>query len=184
MSQPIFPAARDAESLATFGVELYTKTFRRVLVYPYNTTVTTLVGALAGDLYGEDLEKRFPFELSYETPVLIAYLPGWKAELTKMGVDDQRPLTIAFNPDIILNAGKPLPVTGFHVLIQNERYKILQENPTDYFSNIDRTFTHTCLTQRFRPTSVTPYSGSQEIAEDVEGNKQPVRESGSNIYEP
>jgi hypothetical protein len=154
MSLPIFPSPNDAVFMASFGKELYAKCFRRCTVFPFRSSIRVQ----DDDIYGEDLQKLFPLDLSYETPCLIAQLPGWKAKLTKEGVDQERDLTVAFNRDLLIAGNHPFPTTGFHLVIQEERYKILSENISDYFANIDVTFTWTVLTTRWRPQSVSGVS--------------------------
>jgi hypothetical protein len=148
----MFPPPQDAVIMAEFAKEATAKLARRVIVYPFSSKLRNL----EADIYGEDLDVNYPKEDSYETPCWLTELPSKQAELTRAGVDESRQLQLVFNRDLIEEAGKPLPRTGFHVLIENELYEIMQENPTQYFASIDRTFSWTCIVQRYRPSSIPP----------------------------
>jgi hypothetical protein len=159
---PRFPSPRDAETLARFGRELYAKAFRRVSVRPYRPGPRTEEDVA----YGEAPFKDWPEALAYETPCLVAVMPGWQTKLTPWGIDQERPLTIHFNPDIILADGHPLPGIGDHLVMQNDRYRIEQVNPSDWFGNTDRTFTHVAMVRRYRPTTVSPYTSRAGLEEE------------------
>jgi len=165
MTDPKFPAPPDAEGWASFQSEIYSTMMQRVTVYPYTTKVVTL----ADNTYGEDMAQEWPEWLSYVTPVYIAVRPGWKTKVTAEGVDEERPLTLCFDRDLILKSGKPLPATGFLIYIQGEYYRVMQDNPADYFANLDRVFTHVVLVQRYRTESVS--------RGDITGEEPPVDRS-------
>lgn len=160
MSDPRFPSSTDATAFAYWNTEIYNLMFRRVMVFPYTTDKQN-----PDNLYGEDMGEKWLEEDSYETPCYIADLPGWKTKVTPQGVDESRPLTLCFNKNLIEASGKPLPVTGFLIYLQNEYYRVMQENPIDYFANTDQTFTHIVLVQRYRTESVS--------RGEVKGDHQP-----------
>jgi hypothetical protein len=158
MGEPVFPPSGDFASLASFGKELFIKSFRRVIVYPFTTTIDNLEDS--DDIYGEDFKKSFPLTEAFETACLIAALPSKKQGLTKEGIDETRELIAAFNKALLESQGKKLPDIGWHILIERERYKILSTNPTDYFANFDSTFTHTVNIMRYQPRSASPHSST------------------------
>ena len=169
MTDPKYPAPPDADSWAFYQTEIFQTMMRRVIVYPFVTQVITL----ADNMYGEDMKQSWPEELSYETPVYIATLPGWKTKVTAEGVDEDRPLTMAFDKDLIFKANKPLPVTGYLIGLQEEYYRVMQENPVDYFANLDRTYTHLVLVQRYRTESVSRGDISSDTVDPVERSEYP-----------
>jgi hypothetical protein len=174
---PRFPIPSDADGLAFFGLEIFETMFRRVRVHRWLPTVETQ----ADNVYLEDLKGTWPADLAYDMPAFIAELPGWKAKLTKQGVDEERDLTIAFNQQLILAANQPYPTEGDLIEIftggdprsvkrpdggaltdpQNlgtsDFYKVHATNPADLFANlsIDRTYTWVCLVKRHRYESVS-----------------------------
>jgi len=162
---PKFPSPVDSNFFAHINHEVYSLMMREVTVFPYSTQVTSTDAHLLPDgglgvvptenLYGEDMKEKWLESDSYVTPCYIASLPPWRTKVTAEGVDEDRPLTLYFDKELIEQRGKPLPAIGFLIFLQGEYYRVMEDNPTDYFANLDRAFTLICLVKRYRYESVS-----------------------------
>lgn len=169
-ANPIFPVPEHVGGFSFYNRQVYSAMFRRVRVHPWVTEVKTLTD----DIYGEDLSGTWPEAQIYETPAYFAEMPGWRAKLTKQGLDEDRPLIGCFNQSILTDGKNPFPKLGDLVEVitgpdsnavgsdatlfgTSDFYKVMQENPSDLFANlsVDKTFTWTVTLNRHRYESVS-----------------------------
>jgi hypothetical protein len=133
--------------------ELYRRFMRQVDVYIYDKNT--------GDkLYGENMDKSFgnfsPSDKpTYSIEAYFPELPEWKAKLKKFGLDESRFFKAFFFYDSFTEAGVTRPTIGDHIVVEGERYKIIQDNPRDYFLNSQIPMTFQVDLMRIRPTSIT-----------------------------
>lgn len=133
--------------------ELYARFMKIVDVYIYDKQT--------GDqLYGENLDKTFgnmkPTNIpTYQIAAYFPELPEWKAKLTKFGLDEKRNFKAFFFYDSFAEAGVVRPSIGDHIVVEQECYKIVQDNPRDYFFNSQIPMTFEVELIRVRPESIT-----------------------------
>lgn len=171
LKDPIFPPPGHAKGFGYYNRQIFQTMFRRVRIHVWTPTIQTL----SENIYGENLDGTW--QSVYEAACYLAELKGWKQKLTSQGIDEDRPLLAAFNQDLLTQANNPFPkagdlieiVTGQDqsnpkadpnapvVLGTSDYYKVMSENPTDYFGNLstDRTYTWTVQVQRYRFESVS-----------------------------
>lgn len=152
MVTKLFQSDRDLAFMKRVAREVFRKFVFPVDVYLYDR----LPGAEAGDIYGEDYDKSFTkgdSAPSYSIEAYFAELPDWKSKLTKHGLDEERPVRGHFLMEDFSTLGVRPPKVGDHVGLQGERYKVVQDNPTDYFLNTRQVVTYSVDLVRVRPES-------------------------------
>ena len=84
----------------------------------------------------------------YEVEAYIPDLPGWQNSTTKFGMDETRNLIMYFSIDVLNETGFPYPDIGDYIYVQDDTYKVVQTNPTDYKSNLQIPLSHVCELKR------------------------------------
>jgi hypothetical protein len=146
----LFQSDRDLAFWKSINREVYKKFMRKIEIFLYDRN-------LKDPLYGEALDKSFnagSSQPSYEIEGYFVELPEWKAKLTKHGLDEARPLKCHFFIDSFQELGVTPPRIGDRLRVEGELYKVMQENPTDYFGNTQKVMTYSVDLQRVRPESI------------------------------
>lgn len=155
----LFQGSADLAFAKRVNREAYKAFMKSADVYLYRE-------GLKDPLYGEATDKSFEQDSrpSYSVECYLAELPEWKAKLTKHGLDEERPLKAHFFADAFSERGVQPPSVGDHVVVEGERYKVMQTNPRDYFGNTQVAMTYSVDLQRVRPESspVRPRSSSED----------------------
>lgn len=146
----LFQSDRDLAYWKRVNRELYKKFMKPVEVYLYDRQ-------MKDSLYGEAVDKSFDEGSSTPSYVMEAYfeeLPEWKAKLMKHGVDEVRPLKAYFFADSFAELGVRPPGIGDHLKVEGVRFKVMQDNPKDYFFNTQKAITYSVDLERVRPESI------------------------------
>jgi hypothetical protein len=147
----LFQGANDLAYMKRINRELYKKFMMPTDVYLYDHNQKD-------PLYGESTDKTWNQATSKPSYTVEAYFPeltDWKAKLTKHGLDEKRPLKGYFFVDSFPELGVEPPRVGDRISIEGELYKVMQDNPKDYFFNTQIPLTHSVDLQRVRPESIT-----------------------------
>lgn len=146
----LFQSERDLNFWKRINREVYKKFLRKVEVFLYDRN-------LKDSLYGEATDLSFnsgSSSPSYEVEAFFEELPDWKAKLTKHGLDESRPIKAHFFADAFSELGVNPPRIGDRIRVQGEFYKVMQDNPRDYFGNTQKTLTYSVDLERIRPESI------------------------------
>jgi hypothetical protein len=146
---PTFITSSDVDYWRRINIEAY-----RMFMFPI--TIYKLKNAPHDTLYGEDL--NIEYEEPYTLEGYIPNLPGWKADVSKFGMDEKRALNAFFSPDLAAADGKALPNLGDRLVVQDDTYYVSQENPEDYGSNLQLHLSWIVTLIRTRP--VNPVQGT------------------------
>lgn len=144
----LFQGSRDLDYWKATNRERYKKLVKPTDVYLYDRV------ADADQLNGENMDQTFhgfTRTPSYTIEAYFKELGDWEAKLTKFGVDERRPLKGYFFIDSFTEKGVQPPRIGDHIVVQGERYKVMQNNFADYFGNTQEPMTYVVELQRTRP---------------------------------
>lgn len=169
----LFQGPNDLAFWRRINRELYKNFMALVAIYIYDRNT--------GDrLYGENLDKTFgnfspQAEPTYYVEGYFPELPEWEAKGTKFGLDEKRGFKGYFFYDSFKELTPPQqpPKTGDHLVVQGERYKVMQFNPGDYFVNTQIPLTFSVTLERVRPESITT-----KPREETEDQMYPVSRLG------
>lgn len=146
----LFQSDRDLAFWKRINREVYKKFLKKVEVYLYDRQ-------MKDPLYGEALDLSFneaTSKPSYEVEAFFEELPEWKLKLMKHGLDEARPIKAYFFIDSFAELGVAPPRVGDRLRVEGELYKVMQDNPKDYFGNTQKVLTHSVDLQRVRPESI------------------------------
>lgn len=146
----LFQGPRDLAFARRINREVYKAFMKPADVYLYRRGVKDEVYLEATDQSFEKDSKP-----SYTTECYLAELPEWKAKLMKHGLDEARPLKAHFFAGTFEELNVRAPGIGDHIVVEGERYTVMQVNPRDYFGNTQQAMTYSVDLQRYRPESVT-----------------------------
>ena len=90
--------------------------------------------------YNESPNRQY--EKPYEIEAYLPSLPKWNNVTSKFGMDETRNLIMYFSIDLLNETGFPYPDIGDYIEVQNDTYKVVQTNPTDFKSNLQIPLSH------------------------------------------
>lgn len=146
MADPVFfLPTKDLQFLRDITFEAGTLFLREIEVGIINRDTTAV-----DTLYGE--AKNIEFQ-TYKIRALVEIMPK-KAKLIKFGLDEDRDLLVYVDVGTLQKSGEIQPQIGDYLLIEGERYKILETQALDYYAHQEQNFSFGYACNRYRERSI------------------------------